>query len=80
MLGRLRMSIPDCIKAYQLLSEEVFKPRRSHLNILGKGKDKWSLDGAFDAERLAKAIRRIVQESGEDADAKLLEPNAKCKV
>lgn len=80
MLGRLRMNIQECIEAYQKISERVFKPKRSRLNVLGRGKDLWSLDGAFDADELAQAIREVVVNAGEDGDAKLLEDDPACKV
>ena len=80
MLGRLQMSVQECIEAYQHLSAKVFKPKRSKFNIVGKGKDLWKLDGAFDAVALTDAIRDIVVQTGHDPDAKLYEENPKCKV
>ncbi|ORY62120.1 acyl transferase/acyl hydrolase/lysophospholipase [Pseudomassariella vexata] len=80
MLGRLRMSVQECIDAYQSISETVFQPKRSRLNVLGKGKDLWTLEGAFDADELAKAMRDIVVKTGEAADAKMLETDPTCKV
>jgi hypothetical protein len=81
MLGRLHMSVQDCIDTYQELSERVFKPKRSSLNFPGKGKDLWTLAGAFDEKELERAIAEIVVKTGEGADAKLLEPTSpKCKV
>ncbi|KAI1387387.1 uncharacterized protein F4822DRAFT_406280 [Hypoxylon trugodes] len=80
MLGRLRMSVQDCIDAYGKLSERVFKPRKRSFNVVGKGKDLWSLSGAFDADELAQAIREVVVQAGEDGNAKLLEADPGCKV
>ncbi|KAM5370882.1 hypothetical protein ACJZ2D_008315 [Fusarium nematophilum] len=79
MLGRLRMSIPECIDRYKELSAQVFKPKRQH-NILGKAKDLWKLDGAFDALALEAATRKVIQDAGMDPSEHLLERDAQCKV
>ncbi|KAJ2994899.1 hypothetical protein NUW58_g1421 [Xylaria curta] len=80
MLGRLRMSVSDCIEAYKKLSARVFKPKRARINVIGRGKDLWSLSGSFDADELARAIREIVEQSGESGDAKLLSTDSRCRV
>ncbi|KAJ7888007.1 hypothetical protein B0H13DRAFT_2277447 [Mycena leptocephala] len=49
MLGRLRMSIKDTVKAYGELSKEVFSDVKSQ-----------GSDGRFKASKLEKAIKRIV--------------------
>ncbi|KAF2266442.1 FabD/lysophospholipase-like protein [Lojkania enalia] len=80
MLGRLRMDIHECITAYKVISRRVFTPKRSKRNILGRGKDLWSLAGAFDSNALADEIARVVEACGLDRNAKLLEKEAHCKV
>ena len=52
MLGRLKMSVADCIKAYLSLSDRVFRKTRHRLTVKGK------VQGRFDAEELARAVRR----------------------
>ncbi|KAF4964394.1 hypothetical protein FSARC_7659 [Fusarium sarcochroum] len=79
MLGRLRMSIADCIKKYEELSDDVFKPKRQ-LNIFGKAKDIWKLDGAFDALELEAATKIVIQYAGMDSEDKLVEHDPQCKV
>ncbi|CZR51766.1 uncharacterized protein PAC_01643 [Phialocephala subalpina] len=79
MLGRLRMDIETCIGKYEELSDAIFQPKRSKLNLFGRGKDAWTLSGAFDSEKLAQEIRNIVQEVGEDPDSKLIEDTPECK-
>ena len=74
------MTIQECLDAYQDIAEKVFQPKRSRLNLIGRGKDLWSLDGAFDGDELAEAIRRVVVQAGEKADAKLIERKSQCKV
>ncbi|KAJ7886956.1 acyl transferase/acyl hydrolase/lysophospholipase [Mycena leptocephala] len=49
MLGRLRMSVKDAVKAYGELSKEVFSDVKSH-----------GSDGRFKASKLEKAIKGIV--------------------
>lgn len=63
MLGRLKMSIDDCIDAYLSLSERVFQKKRHRFS--GKGK----IQGRFDSEELAKAVKEVVklQKLKEDA-------------
>ncbi|KAI8952360.1 acyl transferase/acyl hydrolase/lysophospholipase [Xylaria longipes] len=80
MLGRLRMSILDCIEAYKRLSTRVFKPKRGRMNVIGRSKDLWSLSGSFDADELSRAIQDIVEQSGESGDAKLLNTDSRCRV
>jgi hypothetical protein len=50
MLGRLRMSVEDAVKAYGQLAKEVF----SDVKPLGS-------DGRFKASKLEKAIKEIVR-------------------
>lgn len=78
MLGRLRMSIPECIEAYRFLSDRTFRPRRQ-----------WSLPsivsdllpGRFDSDALVQAAEDIVQRTGEHSGAKLINRrDSQCKV
>ena len=80
MLGRLRMSVADCIKAYLRLSQVVFQPRRQQRDILGRARDRVQLRGRFDGGLLKRVVREVVRESGEDLEASLLDLENKCKV
>ncbi|KAG8917339.1 hypothetical protein FRC01_002515 [Tulasnella sp. 417] len=54
MLGRLRMSIPDCIEAYRQLSKEVFD-----VNTLNLARN--IIDGhRFSGDRLQRAVEKVV--------------------
>ncbi|KAJ7830374.1 FabD lysophospholipase-like protein [Mycena leptocephala] len=55
MLGRLRMSVKDAVKAYGELSKEVFSDVKSQ-----------GSDGRFKASKLEKAIKGIVEPRGGD--------------
>ncbi|CAE6521937.1 unnamed protein product [Rhizoctonia solani] len=65
MLGRLRMSVSDAIKAYVSLSEGIFSEQ----------KHKWQ-DGKFKASLLEKYIKQIVSENSEnkDEETRLFDP------
>ncbi|KAH7072022.1 hypothetical protein BKA63DRAFT_554892 [Paraphoma chrysanthemicola] len=75
MLGRLKMSVADCIAAYLSLSKRVFCKSRHRVTIKGK------VQGRFDSEELARAVREVVAAQGLPDDALLKdEPGATCKV
>lgn len=57
MLGRLRMSVDDCINAYLKLSGDVFQQKHySPVTISGK------VQARFDSAALKTAVRNIVAE------------------
>lgn len=74
MLGRLRMSIDECIDAYLLLSDRIFQKKRHRVTIGG------NIQGRFDSEELAQAMKEVVtaRELQEDALLKDISDNA-CK-
>jgi hypothetical protein len=75
MLGRLRMSVGDCISAYLSLSERVFRKTRHRVTIKGQ------VQGRFDAEELAQAVKEVIRQQGLPEDALLKDaPRAGCKV
>lgn len=75
MLGRLRMSVADCITAYLSLSDRVFRKTRHRVTVKGQ------VQGRFDAEELARAVREVVAKQGLQEDALLRDESAAtCKV
>jgi patatin-like phospholipase/acyl hydrolase len=74
MLGRLRMSVNECIEAYTLLSDKIFEKKSHRININGK------LQGRFDASKLESVIKDLVGKCGLREDALLKDVNATCKV
>jgi hypothetical protein len=75
MLGRLRMNIDECIDAYILLSDRVFQKKRHR--VTGKG----NIQGRFDSETLAKAVKEVVKGQGLKEDTLLKDvTEAGCKV
>jgi predicted metal-dependent RNase len=65
MLGRLRMSIDECIDAYLSLSDRIFQKKRHRVTIKG------NIQGRFDSEELARAIKEVVTRKGLQEDALL---------
>ncbi|KAK0388963.1 hypothetical protein NLU13_2540 [Sarocladium strictum] len=77
MLGRLEMSVDECIEAYTSLSEEIFsKDSKSKLKFTFLG----DIKSRFDAARLEKATMKILDKAGMNKDTLLSSPEAKCKV
>ena len=75
MLGRLRMTVDDCINAYTSLSDEVFEKKSHRVNINGK------LQGRFDAAELERAVKKILADRGFDENTLFKEsPDVSCKV
>lgn len=75
MLGRLQMSIDECIDAYLQLSDRIFRKKRHRLTIKGK------IQGQFDSEELERAVKEIITKRGLQEDALLKdESDAACKV
>ena len=75
MLGRLQMTVDECVVAYTSLSDKVFEKRSHRVNIKGK------LQGRFDAAELERAVKQILKARGLAEDALLKDsPDAPCKV
>ena len=62
MLGRLKMSIGECIDAYLKLSDRVFQKKSHRVTIKG------NIQGGFDAEELARAVKEVVVARGHHED------------
>ncbi|KAF2874191.1 hypothetical protein BDV95DRAFT_616739 [Massariosphaeria phaeospora] len=75
MLGRLRMSVADCITAYLSLSDRVFRKTQHRVTVRGK------VQGRFNAEELMRAVKEVVKQQGLP-EAVLLKdvPEAGCRV
>ncbi|KAF2015348.1 FabD/lysophospholipase-like protein [Aaosphaeria arxii CBS 175.79] len=75
MLGRLKMSVADCIKAYLSLSDRVFKKKAHRVTIKGM------IQGRFDSDELVRAIKEVIKQQGLPEDTLLKDaPDARCKV
>jgi patatin-like phospholipase/acyl hydrolase len=74
MLGRLRMTVDECIDAYTTLSDRVFEKKSHRVTIKGK------LQGRFDGAELERVVKTIVVNRGLGEDALLKDPDSPCKV
>ena len=76
MLGRLKMDIDSCIKAYITLADVVFQKVKHRVKTY-----KGEVQGRFDTEALERSIKEIIVGQGLEADALLKDDaNAQCKV
>ncbi|KAH8690367.1 acyl transferase/acyl hydrolase/lysophospholipase [Phaeosphaeriaceae sp. PMI808] len=75
ILGRLRMTVDECINAYISLSDRIFQKQRRHVTIKGR------VQGRFDSDELERATKEIVVRQGL-AENVLLKgaPDTKCKM
>jgi len=78
MLGRLRMTIPECIEIFKHISKSVFGENPGTFRRLAK-----QIAGRpfFNAQALEKAIKELLTARGIDSDTLFKESNdPKCKV
>jgi hypothetical protein len=74
MLGRLKMSIDECIDAYLSLSLNIFQ---KHHRLTTKG----IVQGRFDSSELERVVKWIIEARGLQQDALLKDaPDTTCKV
>lgn len=75
MLGRLRMTVADCITSYLELSDQIFRKEAHRVTIKGE------IQGRFDSEVLARAVKKVIRDHGLEEDALLKdESDNTCKV
>jgi len=75
MLGRLGMTVDECIKKYTDFSREVFKS-----SWLGKKGDFATKGSYYPAERIEKIVKDCVEEKTGNREEVLLRGDHKCKV
>jgi len=69
------MSIHECIEAYLSLSDRIFQKKRRRVTIKGK------IQGRFDSEELAQAVRDVITAKGHREDVLLKDTSENaCKV
>lgn len=72
MLGRLHMSVSECIESYQSLFEKVFTKRNHRVSITG------NIKGRFDSDGLEHAIKQLLSQRGMDPE-ELLKDSAESR-
>ena len=74
MLGRLRMTVDDCIEEYVKLMPAVFEKTKHRFSL-----SKRKLQGRYDGEALASGVKRILQDRELMKDEFLKDPSSACK-
>ncbi|KIV86105.1 hypothetical protein PV11_01740 [Exophiala sideris] len=75
MLGRLEMTVDECIEAYLSLSDQIFQKKAHRVNTQGK------IQGRFDSKKLEDAIKEVVRKRKLPEDTLLKSVgDAPCKV
>lgn len=75
MLGRLEMTIDECIDAYLSLSDQVFQKKAHRVTIQGK------IQGRFDSKKLEEVVKEVVRKRKLPEDTLLNSGgDASCKV
>ena len=75
MLGRLQMSVDDCIKVYADMSDKIFTKQKHRINIRG------TVQARFDTTALENAIKDAIKRQNVQVDEKLFSRDpAQCKV
>jgi uncharacterized protein YqgV (UPF0045/DUF77 family) len=75
MLGRLEMTIDECIESYLSLSDQIFQKKAHRVNIQGK------IQGRFDSNKLEDVIQEVVRKRKLPEDILLRgAEDATCKV
>ena len=74
MLGRLQMTVDECIDGYTSLSDKVFEKKSIGVTIKGK------IRGRFNIAELEQAVKQILAQRGLSEDILLKDSLAPCKV
>jgi len=74
MLGRLRMTVVECIDAYRELMPAIFE-KSKHRYSISKGK----LQGRYDGKAIEEGVKRILKERNIRPDAPLKDAGSTCK-
>ena len=76
MLGRMRMSIDECIEAYNTLASKIFSA-----GLLTKIKDGADTGARFSADVLEQAVKAVIKKYAGSEDAPMRDPDVNgCKV
>jgi hypothetical protein len=68
MLGRLEMSVDDCIEKYISMSDRIFVKKRHRLKL------NTDIQGRFDTDELERSIKKIIRDAGLPEDATMRSP------
>jgi patatin-like phospholipase/acyl hydrolase len=74
MLGRLRMTVDECIEAYLELMPTVFEKTKHRYSV-----SKRKLQGRYDGKALEDGVKRILVKQDRTPDEPLKDPGSLCK-
>jgi hypothetical protein len=80
MLGRLEMTIEECLQVFKTMSRDIFAPSWKHTPVI---KEIGAIFGRpwFNAKDLENALKKVLVEKDKDADIPLRETrDPPCKV
>ncbi|KAG5650804.1 hypothetical protein H0H81_011001, partial [Sphagnurus paluster] len=77
MLGRLQMSIPECIEAYTSLASSIFSANKAE-----RGLNKAAIGSWYRADDFERAVKALIKKKTGDENALMRDPDSrnKCKV
>ncbi|KAF2269767.1 FabD/lysophospholipase-like protein [Lojkania enalia] len=75
MLGRLRMTVNECIDTYKVLSQRIFSPVHSKANIPARAITKLKAEGKFESQPLEQVVKEICRGRGL-SETELLKDNS----
>ncbi|KAJ3516977.1 hypothetical protein NLJ89_g797 [Agrocybe chaxingu] len=75
MLGRLKMSVDECIEAYEKLASKIF-----NAGIMSQAGSASASGARYSATVLEEAIKEVVKTYAHDPDAPMRDPEDGCKV
>ncbi|KAG6916206.1 hypothetical protein DXG01_007836 [Tephrocybe rancida] len=77
MLGRLQMTIPECIEVYTSLASDIFSA-----SFLERGKNFATTGAYYKKDKFEAGLKKIIKEKTGNENASMLDPdpNNKCKV
>ena len=68
MLGRLELSVDDCIEKYISMSDRIFVKKRHRLKL------NTDIQGRFDTDELERSIKKIIRDAGLPEDTTMRSP------
>lgn len=82
MLGRLRMTLDECLEAYTELARTIFKPKRYKYDVFNRARDLLSAKERFNSSKLEHVVKDIIRERTGNENTSLHEPSesSACKV
>ena len=76
MLGRLKMTIPECIEVYKKLASQIFSA-----NSVEKGLNFAKTGAYYTKDNFEKGLKNVIKQKTGDENATMLDPDSNnCKV